>query len=80
MGCAVSEYQHEYKVLGPCPCHYSTFDLVHGGMVTLGQATQNLPQLLLSVKDDDLYADGVFRLVYGFDNTLQGGELVGGSV
>ena len=80
MGCAVSEYQHEYKVLGPCPCHYSTFDLVHGGMVTLGQATQNLPQLLLSVDDDDVYADGVFRLVYGFDNTLQGGELVGGTV
>jgi len=80
MGCAISEYQHEYKILGPCPCHYSTFDLVHGGMVTLGQATQNLPQLLLSVDDDAVYANGVFRLVYGFDNTLQGGELVGEQV
>lgn len=77
MGCTIHEYQHEYKILGPCPCHYSTFDLIHGGMVTLGQATQNLPQVLLNVVDDDVYAGGVFRLVYGYDNTLQGGELVG---
>ena len=80
MGCAISQYQHEYKILGPCPCHYSTFDLIHGGQVTLGQATQDLPQLLLSVEDDAVYANGVFRLVYGFDNTLQGSELVGDSV
>ena len=80
MGCAISEYQHDNKVLGPCPCHYSTFDLIHGGQVTLGQATQNLPQLLLTVDGDDVYANGVFRLVYGFDNTLAGGELVGETV
>lgn len=80
MGCSISQYQHEYKVLGPCPCHYSTFDLIHGGQVTLGQATQDLPQLLLSVDDDEVYANGVFRLVYGYDNTLQGGELVGETV
>ena len=79
MGCSISQYQHEYKVLGPCPCHYSTFDLIQGGQVTLGQASQDLPQLLLSVDDNDVYADGVFRLVYGYDNTLQGGELVGES-
>jgi len=77
MGCAIPQYQHDYKILGPCPCHYSTFDLIHGGQVTLGQATQNLPQLLLSVSEDDVFATGVFRLVSGFDNTLQGGELVG---
>jgi len=77
MGCAIPQYQHDHKILGPCPCHYSTFDLIHGGQVTLGQATQNLPQLLLDATDDgDIYATGVFRLVYGFDNTLQGGELV----
>lgn len=76
MGCVVSEYRPEHKALGPCPCHFSTFDLAHNGMVTLGQATQNLPQVLLSVEGDDIYATGVLRLVYGYANTLQGGRLV----
>jgi arsenite oxidase small subunit len=43
MGCPIGEYKHDHKILGPCPCHFTTFDLIHGGMVTLGQATQNLP-------------------------------------
>lgn len=76
MGCEIEEYRHEHKALGPCPCHFSTFDLIHGGQVTLGQATQNLPQVLLKVDGDDVVATGVVRLVYGFNNTLQGGELV----
>jgi arsenite oxidase small subunit len=78
MGCPISEYQHDYKVLGPCPCHYTTFDLIHGGMVTMGQATESLPQILLDVDGDSVVAGGVFRLVYGYNNTLEGGELVGG--
>ena len=45
-------------------------------MVTLGQATQNLPQVMLSVEDQDVYATGVIRLVYGYQNTLQGAQLV----
>ncbi len=78
MGCVVPDYKHEHKVLGPCPCHYTTFDLVHGGIVSMGQATQNLPQILLSVNDaGDVAADGVFRLVYGYANTLEGSQLVG---
>jgi len=78
MGCTVPDYKHEYKVLGPCPCHYTTFDLIHGGVVSMGQATQNLPQVLLSVNDSgDVAADGVFRLVYGYANTLEGSQLVG---
>jgi len=78
MGCVVPDYKHEHKVLGPCPCHYTTFDLVHGGVVAMGQATQNLPQILLSVNDaGDVAADGVFRLVYGYANTLEGSQLVG---
>jgi arsenite oxidase small subunit len=76
MGCLVEEYRPEYKTLGPCPCHFSTFDLAHNGMVSLGQATQNLPQVLLSVEGDDIYATGVIRLVYGFANTLQGAPKV----
>ncbi|HIE22528.1 MAG TPA: arsenate reductase (azurin) small subunit, partial [Acidimicrobiia bacterium] len=76
MGCVLEEYRPEHRALGPCPCHFSTFDLAHDGMVTLGQATQNLPQVVLTVEDDDIYAVGVLRLVYGFANTLQGAPTV----
>lgn len=31
MGCEIEDYRHDHKVLGPCPCHFSTFDLIHGG-------------------------------------------------
>ena len=76
MGCVLDEYKPEHNALGPCPCHFSTFDLANNGMVTLGQATQNLPQVLLSVEGDDIFATGVVRLVYGFADTLQGAPMV----
>ncbi len=79
MGCTLPEYRHEHKVLGPCPCHFTTFDLIHGGQVSLGQATQNLPQLLLTIEGDDIYATGVVRLIYGFADNLQGAQRVGGT-
>ncbi len=72
MGCVIEDYQADHGVLGPCPCHFSTFDLGADGQVTLGQATQNLPRILLEVEDDDVYATAVFRLVYGYHNTLAG--------
>ena len=70
MGCVISEYQADHTTLGPCPCHYTTFDFSTGGQVILGQATQNLPQVLLEVEDDDIFAVGVARLVYGYNDTL----------
>lgn len=71
MGCPlVGLYKDEHKVLGPCPCHYSTFDLRNHGMVVLGQATQNLPQVILAVDGDDIYATGVMGLIYGFSDNL----------
>ncbi len=73
MGCDVVEYQADHHVLGPCPCHFSTFDLIHGGQVVLGQATQNLPQILLSVDGDAINANAVVGLVYGYANTLDQG-------
>ncbi len=76
MGCLLEEYKPEYNALGPCPCHFSTFDLANNGMVTLGQATQNLPQVLLSIEGDDIYATGVVRLVYGYASTLHGAPMV----
>ncbi|MBI3781114.1 MAG: arsenate reductase (azurin) small subunit, partial [candidate division NC10 bacterium] len=41
------QYRGQYKVLGPCPFHLSTFDLTRHGMVVAGQATESLPQIVL---------------------------------
>ncbi len=72
MGCPVTDYQPEHKVLGPCVCHFTTFDLSKDGQVVLGQATQNLPRVLLEQDGDDVYATGVFRLISGYANNLSG--------
>lgn len=39
----------EKVVCGPCPCHGTSFDLTREGLVILGPATQNLPQLELDI-------------------------------
>ena len=72
MGCPITEFVADHGVLGPCPCHFTSFDLGRDGQVVLGQATQNLPRVLLEVEDEDIYAMGVYRLVYGHHNTLGG--------
>ena len=72
MGCPlVGQYKEEHKIIGPCPCHFSTFDLRTNGMVVLGQATQNLPQVMLAVEGDDIYATGVVGLIYGVGSNLR---------
>jgi arsenite oxidase small subunit len=65
MGCVIEEYHSAEHVLGPCPCHFSTFDFAKDGGVVLGQATQNLPQVVLNANGDDVEATGLIRLVYG---------------
>jgi arsenite oxidase small subunit len=65
-------YNARHGVLGPCPLHLSTFDLTRHGMVVSGSATQGLPQILLEVDGDDIYATGVLGLVYGFHDNLAG--------
>jgi arsenite oxidase small subunit len=60
----------EHQVLGPCPLHLSTFDLTRHGMVISGHATQGLPQIVLELQGDDVYATGVMGLVFGFHNNL----------
>lgn len=59
-------YKPEYQVLGPCPLHLTTFDLTRHGMVVAGHATESLPQIVLEIKGDDIYAVGVMGLVYGY--------------
>ena len=49
--------------------HQSTFDLTRHGMIIGGHATQSLPQVLLELEGDDIYAVGMLGLIYGrYDN------------
>ena len=49
-----------------CPLHYAMFDATKGGLMVIGQATDNLPQLELEVDaKGDIYAVGVKGLIYG---------------
>lgn len=59
-------YKAQHQVLGPCPLHLTTFDLSRHGMVASGHATESLPQIVLEVQGDDIYATGVMGLIYGY--------------
>lgn len=59
-------YKPDHQILGPCPLHLTTFDLTRYGMVVSGHATESLPQIVLEVQGDDIYAVGVQGLVYGY--------------
>ena len=62
-------YKHADQALGPCPLHQTTFDLTRHGMVISGHATESLPQVLLEVEGDNIYAVGMIGLIYGrYDN------------
>ncbi|MFZ5818019.1 MAG: arsenate reductase (azurin) small subunit [Bacillota bacterium] len=63
-------YKPEWKVLGACPLHLTTFDLTRHGIVGAGQATESLPQIVLEVEGDDIYATGVIGLMFGTHNNL----------
>jgi len=77
MGCPIgSLFNAEYNVLGLCACHFTTFDLTHRGMVVLGQATENLPQVVLEVEGDDIVAVSVMGIIYGYRNNLLDGVAV----
>jgi arsenite oxidase small subunit len=66
-------YRAQYKVLGPCPFHLSTFDLTRHGMVVAGQATESLPQIILEITGDEIWATGVMGLIYGYHSNLAAG-------
>ena len=64
-----STYKPADQALGPCPLHQSTFDLSRHGMVIGGHATQSLPQVLLELEGDKIFAVGMIGLIYGrYDN------------
>ncbi len=65
-------YKKDTKSLGACPLHLSTYDLTRHGILISGQAYQSLPQILLEVDGDDVYATGIFGLIFGRKDNLQG--------
>lgn len=70
------KYNHEFKSMGPCPFHFSTFDLTKGGAIVHASATQNLPQISLEVEGDEVMAVGMKGLVYGYRDNLKDGTPV----
>ncbi len=60
-----------HRVMGQCPLHLSTYDLTRHGIIVSGQAYQSLPQVLLELDGDDIYAVGVMGLLYGRHDNLQ---------
>ncbi|MDR4496052.1 MAG: arsenate reductase (azurin) small subunit [Nitrospirales bacterium] len=49
-----------------CPLHFAMFDAQKSGLMVIGQATDNLPQVELEMDDrGDIYAFGVKGLIYG---------------
>jgi arsenite oxidase small subunit len=65
-------YKAKHQALGPCPLHLTTFDLTRHGMVISGHATESLPQIVLEVRGDDIYAVGVQGLIYGYSSNRAG--------
>ena len=69
-GPLAGQYRGQYKILGPCPFHLTTFDLIKHGMVVAGQATESLPQIVLEVRGDEIWATGVMGLIFGYHSNL----------
>ncbi len=62
-------FKDKEQVLGPCPFHQTTFDLTRHGIVIAGHATESLPQVLLELDGNEIYATGMIGLIYGrYDN------------
>ncbi len=71
-GPLVGRFNDDVGVAGPCPLHWTTFDLTRHGMVISGHATQGLPQIVLETQGDDILATGVMGLVFGYyDNRVE---------
>jgi arsenite oxidase small subunit len=67
-GCPVT-FKPERKMF-ICPCHWSTFDPAKAGVLIIGQASQQLPQIELRVTKGVVEAVGVSGLIYGRHTNL----------
>jgi arsenite oxidase small subunit len=70
MGCPVT-YDPGQRLF-KCPCHFSIFDPEHVGQMVSGQATENLPGIVLvyNPDDDSVNAVAVEGLIYGRQSNL----------
>jgi len=70
MGCPVS-YDTKSRNF-KCPCHFSVFDSEKTGQMVTGQATENLPRILLTynTKSGDVRAIGIDGLIYGRQSNI----------
>jgi arsenite oxidase small subunit len=70
MGCPVS-YDAKAKTF-KCPCHFSMFDAEKAGKMICGQATENLPRIVLNYNagNDTVTAVAVDGLIYGRQSNL----------
>ncbi len=55
-----------------CPCHFSEFDAELNGQMIIGQATENIPEVLVKVKNGKVVAYGVNGLIYGRESNIKG--------
>ena len=62
-GCPLN-WNAEQKML-ICPCHWSSFDPAKQGRLIIGQGSQSLPQITLTLDDGKIRAVGVEGLIYG---------------
>ena len=70
-GPLAGKFNTDLGVVGPCPLHWTIFDLTRHGMVVAGHATLGLPQIILEVDGDDIVATGVMGLIFGYyDNSV----------
>lgn len=60
-------YNAQYKLLC-CGEHLSTFDLTRHGILVAGHATESLPQVVLEIEDDTVYATAIVGLLYGYSD------------
>ncbi|MBV1790259.1 arsenate reductase (azurin) small subunit [Marinobacterium sp. D7] len=72
MGCPL-EYDTASRNF-KCGCHFSVFDSEKAGQMVTGQATENLPRILLRLTENgDIHAVSVEGLIYGRQSNLLGG-------
>lgn len=60
----------DQRTLGQCPLHLSLYDLRRHGIIVYGQAYQSLPQIMLELDGDDIYAVGMMGLLFGRHKNL----------
>lgn len=70
MGCPVA-YEPASRTF-KCGCHFSIFDPENGGQMVTGQATEDLPRILLEydATTDSVHAVGVDGLIYGRQSNI----------